>query len=277
MLLLAFDTSTRQASITLCSESAVLSEYTWFAGNNHSVDLLDHLQRMIAEQQITLQQLSAVAVALGPGSFNGVRVALATAKALAFSLQKPLVGISTLEIIAAQQRHWHGPVCALVEAGRSELYAAFYRFDEHISADGSVSYQSKHLSEYLLFSPEQLAIYLQEHESTWFVTDDKQEKPRILFCGEISAISQQALLQYLPGQCLFMNALQSTRHASVLAQLALQRVHDGLEDDPLTLEPLYVRRPSITTSTRKQPLLRGTVQRQSGQDTTEREEGAIHH
>ena len=104
MLLLALDTSTRQASLALCTEDALLGEYTWHVGNNHSVELLERIQRIIAECNKTMQEIDAVAVATGPGSFNGVRVALSAAKALAFSLQKPLVGVSTLDIITAQQQ-----------------------------------------------------------------------------------------------------------------------------------------------------------------------------
>ena len=279
MLLLALDTSTRYASVALCSQEALLSEYTWFAGGNHSVDLLDHIQRMIAEQKISLQEIDAIAVATGPGSFNGVRVALATAKALSFSLRKPLVGISTLEIIASQQRYHHGVVCALLEAGRSELYAACYTFDEFNSSSEEIVYRPRQLGDYLLFSPPHLSAFLQEQVATRVDSPSKAglPLPLFLFCGEISEASRQALSAALPGQSLFVDGLSSARHATTLAILALQRLHAGEEDDPLVLEPLYLRHPSITTSTRKRPLLGGTVQRSADQSKTEREEGALRH
>src|SRR5881275_3774610 len=131
MLLLALDTSTRQASVALCDEQTLYGEYTWQIGNNHSVELLERIQRLVeVDCGSSLQAIDGVAVATGPGSFNGVRVAVATAKAFAFALLKPLVGISTLEIIAAQQDLWSGPICSVMEAGRSELYAACYLFDK---------------------------------------------------------------------------------------------------------------------------------------------------
>src|SRR5437867_12329059 len=108
MLLLALDTSTHQASVALCDEHTLCGEYTWQIGNNHSVELLDHIQLLLAECGNSMQTIDGVAVATGPGSFNGVRVAVATAKALTFALQKPLVGVSTLELIAAQQQRWRG-------------------------------------------------------------------------------------------------------------------------------------------------------------------------
>ena len=79
----------------------------------------------------------------------------------------------------------------------------------------------------------------------------------------------------MQGKCLFVDNLQSTRHASTLATLAFQRLQEGKEDDPLLLEPLYLRRPSITTSTRKQPLLGGKVKStsRSESDRSSRQKG----
>ncbi len=282
MLLLALDTSTRQASLALCTEDALLGEYTWHVGNNHSVELLERIQRIIAECNKTMQEIDAVAVATGPGSFNGVRVALSAAKALAFSLQKPLVGVSTLDIIAAQQQQWQGPVCSILEAGRSELYAACYAFDKTLNSDGEMSYSMRQLSDFFLLSPQHLASYLREQANTWFGIPGKRELPFFLFCGEINLTSRQMLFTQMQEKCVFVNSVQAARHASVLALLALQRLHDGKEDNPLLLEPLYIRRPSITTSTRKHPLLGGKSHRPvghspEGPSQTEREEGALRH
>nr|HET6902953.1 tRNA (adenosine(37)-N6)-threonylcarbamoyltransferase complex dimerization subunit type 1 TsaB [Ktedonobacteraceae bacterium] len=282
MLLLALDTSTRQASLALCSEEALLGEYSWHVGNNHSVELLPRIQRLFAECGKVMQDIDGVAVATGPGSFNGLRVALSTAKALAFGLKKPIVGVSTLDIIAAQQRQWNGPICALLEAGRAELYAACYRSDNVVSEGGEVTYRLCQLGDYVLMSPPQIASYLHEQGDNWLSTPGKREVPSFLCCGEISTASRQALFAQMQGQCRFVSNVQAIRHASVLAMLALQRIEDGTEDDPLLLEPLYLRRPSITTSTRKQPLLDGKSHRPADQsptglNTTEREEGALRH
>jgi tRNA threonylcarbamoyladenosine biosynthesis protein TsaB len=277
MLLLALDTSTRQASIALCSEDELCGEYSWHIGNNHSVALLVHIQRLVAECGKFMRDIEAVAVATGPGSFNGLRVALATAKTLAFTLHIPLVGTSTLDIIAAQQRQWHGPVCAVLEAGRSELYAACYVFDEVHSDSGDVTYTVRRLSDYLLLTPQRLSTYLQEQASEWLGVPGERQLPSFLFCGEMSEASREALHLQMQEQSLFTGSMQATRHASTLALLAFQLLRNGKEDDPLLLEPLYLRRPSITTSTRKQPLLGGLTHRPAGQNITEREEGALRH
>jgi tRNA threonylcarbamoyladenosine biosynthesis protein TsaB len=276
MLLLALDTSTRQASVALCTEELLLGEYTWQVGNNHSVELLERIQRLVAECELDMPAIEAIAVATGPGSFNGLRVAVATAKALAFSLGLPLVGVSTLDIVAAHQRQARGPICALLEAGRSELYAACYLFDAVVESN-LLTYSMRRLSDYLLESPQQLALFLTEHLSEWVGVPGERQLPSVLFCGEVSETSRAALAQELPTKSLFLSPLQSTRRASVLAALAFERYQSGILDDPLLLEPLYIRRPSITTSTRKQPLLGVKTHRSSDVTKTEREEGALQH
>ncbi len=276
MLLLALDTSTRQASVALCDELTLYGEYTWQIGNNHSVELLDSIRRLVAECGNGMQAIDAVAVATGPGSFNGVRVAVAAAKALAFSLQKPLVGISTLEIIAAQQQHWRGPVCSILEAGRSDLYAACYTFDE-VDTNGEITYHIRQLSDYLILTPQRLVSYLGEHLNDRVGVPGERHLPSFLFCGELSEPARQVLYTQMPGRSHFVSNLQATRHASFLALLALQRLHEGRVDDPMLLEPLYLRRPSITTSTRKQPLLGQKSHGSTDPSQKEREEGALRH
>ena len=283
MRLLALDTSTRYASIALLSDdedagvSGDYGEYTWYTGNNHNVDMIEYMQRLLDESGVSFQDLDGICVATGPGSFNGVRVAVATAKTLAFTLQKPLVGISTLDIIAAQQRLTGQLVCALLEAGRGDLYAAFYRFVPVIDeSSGILDAMLTNQSEYLLLPPEQVAEHavslLKAIQLTEILSDT------ILFCGEMSDASRQALHAALPKQSLFISRSQSMRHASVLAALGRQHLQAGQVDDPLLLEPLYLRRPSITTSTRKQSLL-GHTERSTQQSAVqpEREEGALHH
>ena len=289
MRLLALDTSTRYASIALVTEgeeekdagaSGGYGEYTWYTGNNHNVDILEYMQRLLDECDVTFQDLDGICVATGPGSFNGVRVAVATAKTLAFTLQKPLIGVSTLDVIAAQQRHVPQLICALLEAGRGDLYTACYRFESQVDDNGMLDFALTRQSEYLMLPPTQLA----EQVSTRLTTSETNQShmheivDKVLFCGEMSHASRQALREVLPEQSLFASRNQSMRHASVLASLGYQRLQMGQVDDPMLLEPLYLRRPSITTSTRKQPRLGATehsIQQFAVQ--SERDEGALHH
>lgn len=279
MLLLALDTSTRQASVALCSEERLHGEHTWQAGHNHSVEMLEHARRVLAESGMSMAALDGLAVAIGPGSFNGVRVAVATAKTLAFALGKPLVGISTLEIGAAQHQLWPGPVCSLLEAGRGELYAGCFLFERSEKA-GMVTCSPRLLAAYQVLVPEELARYLQQEITPLLSSAGVAATTPYLFCGEINESSRQVLAASLAGQALFAPVMSSARRASTLAALAWQRLEAQHLDDPLALEPLYLRRPNITTSARKQPLLGQpsvASDQQNNQLSTEREEGALRH
>jgi tRNA threonylcarbamoyladenosine biosynthesis protein TsaB len=208
-----------------------------------------------------------------------VRVAVATAKALAFALHKPLVGVSTLEICAAQYQLWSGPVCSILEAGRAELYAACYRFPQSPDAD-QFTIRPHQLGDYQVLTPGLLIEYLQREITPQLESVGSQQGISYLFCGEISETARQELSQHLPAQSVFAPTIQSARRASLLASLAQQRLAEQQQDDPLLLEPLYLRRPSITTSVRKQPLLgskASQIAQQSDQHSTEREEGALRH
>ncbi len=257
-------------------------EYTWYSGNNHSVELLTSIQRLLTTATVSFEQVDALAVATGPGSFNGVRVALTTAKTLAFALNKPLVGISTLDVIAVQQLHTQRVVGAVLEAGRSELYAAFYLLQAPSNLVSGQMYTLRHVGEYLLASPQDIAIYVRERlvqelaGPAGVVGGEQSEAVSLLLCGEISADTRQKLLASLPESLILKNVL-ATRHASLLAMLAFQRLRQGQLDDPRVLEPLYLRRPSITRSTRKQPLLGGSSGQTTDLLTTERGEGALRH
>ncbi len=277
MLLLGLDTSTRQASVALCDEQTLYGEYTWLIGNNHSVELLERIQRLVeVECGSSLQALDGIAVATGPGSFNGVRVAVATAKALAFALQKPLVGISTLEIMAAQQDMWSGPICSVLEAGRSELYAACYLFNKgHMNTEST--YAINQLSEYLMLTPQKLVDYLNDQVDEWAGVPGKRQVSPVLFCGELSETTRQLLTGYMQGKDFYVDSMQAVRRASTLASLAIRRLYEGKIEDPMSLEPLYVRRPSITKSARKQPLLGQKSALASDLVQAEREEGALRH
>ncbi|MDQ6660707.1 MAG: tRNA (adenosine(37)-N6)-threonylcarbamoyltransferase complex dimerization subunit type 1 TsaB [Chloroflexota bacterium] len=278
MLLLALDTSNRQASIALCSEDALLGEYSWHIGQNHSVELLEHISRLVAECGKIVPDIEVVAVAIGPGSFNGVRVALATAKALAFALNIPVVGVGTLDVLAAQQQYWSGLVCALMDAGRSEFYTACYSFGISAQQSGVLSSSLQRQSEYQVLSVQEISAFIQEQQRKLSSSARTNEDGSpVLFCGEIPASLRQFLHTSLPNQSVFSSPIWASRHASVLAMVALQRLQESREDNSALLEPLYIRRPSITTSTRKQPLLGGTSPATDQNKREEREEGALRH
>jgi tRNA threonylcarbamoyl adenosine modification protein YeaZ len=117
-MLLGIDTSTHYASVALHDGSRLLAEHTWLANQDHTRGLLPNIQALFADARVRVESLTAVAVALGPGSFNGLRVGLSTAKGLAMARRLPLVGVPTLELLAAE----YGLDHVTMNAGRGRVY-----------------------------------------------------------------------------------------------------------------------------------------------------------
>src|SRR5690242_15329684 len=109
-LLLAIDTSTTDSGVALFDGAVVLAECAWYSGRRHAEQVLPVVDLLLAQADATPADLTAVAVALGPGSWSGLRVGMSFAKSLALSRELPLVGVPTLAILAYPHRHGALPV-----------------------------------------------------------------------------------------------------------------------------------------------------------------------
>ena len=126
MLILAFESSAKAASVALCRDGHLVSQYSQCSGLTHSRTLLPMAEDMLKNAELTLRDVDLIAVAHGPGSFTGIRIGVSTVKGLAWAGDKPCVGVSTLEAMA-----WHGLaagsyVCPVMDARRSQVYNALF-------------------------------------------------------------------------------------------------------------------------------------------------------
>lgn len=218
---LAIDTSSETTSLALSREGETVAELTWYSGQNHTIELLPNLLSLLNQSRATLSSLSAIFIAKGPGSFNGLRVGMSTAKGLAFALNLPLIGISTLEVAAYSFAYTGLPLCPIHNAGRGEIAVAIF--------------QQKQEWERLV----------EEHITTVDILL-KKISVRTLFCGEIPRTVVSQIQEVLGDQALIPEAVTRWRRASYLATLGWRRLQKGDWDNPATLQPLYLRRPPIT-------------------------------
>jgi len=132
MLVLAVDTATTSAhgSLALLDERA-LRGVTGFrtARPRHAESLLPSVDYLLAQVEAKLDDVDGFAVAIGPGSFTGLRIGIAAVEGLAYTLERPAVGVSTLDATAFRYRHRRGLLVALIEAYRGQVYGASYRSD----------------------------------------------------------------------------------------------------------------------------------------------------
>lgn len=222
-MLLAIDTSTRYAGVALLDDSRLLVQLLhWRSRQNHSVELLPSIETILNRQQVTIRDITAIAVATGPGSFSALRVGLSTAKGLAWANDIPLVTATTLETEAFSHRPSTVPLCAVMEAGRGQIAWALFE-----DRDGGVHQTSVEA----ITTPEDLPHAL---PSPALICGEALEQHGDVLSSDAPSGIRLAL-PYLPGQRL-----------AALAHIGHARLESGQRQDPTTLEPLYLRRPTIT-------------------------------
>jgi tRNA threonylcarbamoyladenosine biosynthesis protein TsaB len=127
-MLLALDTATDLVGIALHDGQTILSECSWMGARRQTSELAPEVALTLRRVNVTTRQLSAVAVAIGPGSFTGLRIGLAFAKGLALAHRLPLVGVPTLDILAWGQPRRDEPMLAVLHAGRGRLVGVWYKW-----------------------------------------------------------------------------------------------------------------------------------------------------
>lgn len=129
MRILAFESSAKAASAALLEDGVLLGESFLNNGKTHSATLMPMVERLLSDCGVGASDLDCVAVAIGPGSFTGVRIGVAAAKGLAWAAEKPCCGISTLEAMAYQMRMHRGLICPVMDARREQVYNALFESD----------------------------------------------------------------------------------------------------------------------------------------------------
>ena len=132
MKLLTFESSAKAASTALLSDGALLAEYTQNSGQTHSRTLMEMAKDMLGNCGLTPQDVDAVAVAAGPGSFTGVRIGMACAKGFAWGRQLPLYGVSTLEAMVRGAAYADGLWCACMDARKQQIYNAVFAMEQGV-------------------------------------------------------------------------------------------------------------------------------------------------
>lgn len=218
-MILAIDTATRWTGLALHDGTAVLSEQGWYGRNTQTIELTPAIEAMLRRVDIAAADLEAIAVALGPGSYTGLRVGLGVAKGLALANQTPLIGVPTLDILAAAFQPLDHPLLLVAEAGRTRVCAA--RYEWH----GRAGWQS----------PQPPLIV------TWEQLLAEQSAP-LTIAGEIAPAAQRQIRAGHKGFRL-APAAAWPRRAGYLAEIGWRRLRKGERDDAAALVPIYLRDP----------------------------------
>jgi len=216
-MLLAIDTATSHAGIALMDAGGqVCRATTWQSERNHTVELVPKLVRLLADCRVSAADLKAVAVTIGPGSYTGLRIGLSVAKGLCFANAAALIGVPTLDVSARAYAPRAGILCALLQAGRGRLAAAFYR-----AANGEWQVAKNGF----MGRADELAACCAEQDT--------------FFVGEVDAATEECLRERLGALADFAPPDERRRDPRVLARLGWERWQRGAVDDLATLAPDY--------------------------------------
>ncbi|HEY0739137.1 MAG TPA: tRNA (adenosine(37)-N6)-threonylcarbamoyltransferase complex dimerization subunit type 1 TsaB [Herpetosiphonaceae bacterium] len=224
-MLLAIDTSTYDTGVALYN-GRVLAECAWFSDRRHAEQVLPLIDVLLRNLDAAPADLTAIAVALGPGSWSGLRVGMSLAKSLAVAQELPLIGVPTLDVLAFPHRHGALPVVPMVRLGRDRYGAAVFR----------------HAAGWEQAGP----LYNLSLEELPGLTDTG------LFCGDVDQAARALLIERLGDAAAFAEGADNVRRPAALAELAWSRLQSGSVDDVTALEPIYLGSPVKEPSKNKE-------------------------
>ncbi|UCD83641.1 MAG: tRNA (adenosine(37)-N6)-threonylcarbamoyltransferase complex dimerization subunit type 1 TsaB [Deltaproteobacteria bacterium] len=219
MKILSVDTSTMMGSIALIEDDRVISEFSLNLPDTHGQRLLPMIDQLLGSSHCPIEDIDGFTVALGPGSFTGLRIALSSVKGLAMASGKPVVGVSTLEALALNLQFSRYLVCPFLDARKGEVYTALFQFDQ----EGNLI---KIIDE-MVTPPE---IILAEIKQT------------AVFLGDGAEIYRDLIRERLGKMALFAPMNLRYPRAVNVARLALPRLKRGEAMEIDSLIPTYLRR-----------------------------------
>jgi tRNA threonylcarbamoyladenosine biosynthesis protein TsaB len=210
MRVLALETSTLAGGVALLDGERMVGEYRLDVGATHSERVMAAVDRVLVDARWTLGDLQGLAVAVGPGSFTGLRIGLGTVKGIAFALSLPVAAVPTLDALAASLPFANLPVCPVLDARKGEVYTSCYRWDGR---------GMRREWDYLALAPAELARRLTE--------------PVVVLGDGAAAIDS-------PHACLAPPPSRWPSPAWV-GQLGLERLRRGEAVSAAALVPIYLR------------------------------------
>ena len=220
MKILGLDSSGLVASVALIDDNNLLGEYTVNYKKTHSQTLLPMVDTLLGMLEMKPEDIDAIAISAGPGSFTGLRIGSATAKGLGLALKKPLIEVSTLEALAYQLFGVKDIICPLMDARRSQVYTALYHFEEEILV--------KDMQESAL--------------SIYDIIEEINKRGRtVAFLGDGLSVYENIIREHVKVPYMFAPAFSNKQRAGALAGLGLVLYKEGKFCHAREHQPNYLR------------------------------------
>ena len=220
MRILALDSSGLVASVAIVEDDNLIAEYTVNYKKTHSQTLMPMLDDIVQMTETDLKSVDAIAVAAGPGSFTGLRIGSATAKGLGLALDKPIIGIPTVEGLAMNLYGIQALICPLMDAKRNQVYTGIYRFS----------------GKKLEVVKEQLAVGIEEIIEALNLIGKE-----VVFLGDGVPVYKSIIEEKISVPYSFAPAHVNKQRAGAIAVRALDYWEAGIYSTAAEFEPVYLR------------------------------------
>ncbi len=221
MITLGADTSGRTMSVAVLKNSVPIAELLLATGYRHGITFQPAVDDVLRQADLQIKDVDLFAVTTGPGSFTGIRIGLASVKAMAYAVGAKAIGISSLHALARSTVFHDGPVLPMFDARGGRVFASLFRGDEHILDD----------------EPRPVGEFIQ------LAKDHVMSGERVIVTGDGIAVLEQVIAEdhlLLPFEIEFAPLHQRMIRASVVGQIALERLEKGMaETDPFLLDAHY--------------------------------------
>lgn len=216
--LLALDTATEVCGVALAVDGKVQVKLSLDHGYTHAKSIMDAVGALLSLAGLNVQSVDAFAATKGPGSFTGLRIGISTIKGLAMAVGKPLVGVSSLAVLAHQASSTHELVCPMLDARRKEVYWSLYRHENQ----SLVALEPEHVG-----PAESVPAHIHGP---------------CLFIGSGARVYQEVLQKQLAHPAQWVPQVHDALDPGFLAVLAWRKIQEGQMDDVKTFAPHYLRR-----------------------------------
>ena len=221
MKILALETATITGSVAVVDDNkGLIGEVRVDVKVAHSERLMPSVEWLLNASGLSIDDIDAFGVSIGPGSFTGLRIGLSTAKGLAFSTGKPLVPVKTLDAFARTLAYCSYTICPMLDARKNEVYAGLYRWEDDIC---------KKIMPETAISPEDL------------LNDIKGSGP-ILFTGDGTVKYHDLIENILEKNAIFAPSYSMSPSASSVAEIAFETLEQDDIPDPAGIIPFYIRK-----------------------------------
>ena len=223
MKILAIETSTMLGGIAIMDDlSGLIAEVRLNVKSTHSERLMTEIAHVLKQAELKVSDIDVFAIAIGPGSFTGLRIGLSTVKGFSYATGKPIVSVPTLEALAWNFPYCRHPVCTMLDARKKEVYSALFKWEDggFIRLIDEVSIKVDRVLEDIKLS------------------SDK----RVVFTGEGAILYRDKIIEVMGNKAIFASPEKIVPSPANVASIGIKKAIKGEFSEPVSLVPFYIRR-----------------------------------